>query len=67
MRLRICFCFIILITTFLSCQKNQIVSADLLSKKERAWLDSLGRDLTFAPDPDFPPIGFSMNMEIIQV
>ncbi len=55
MRLSIWLVYFVLITSLLSCQKNEIISSDPLTKEERAWLDSLNRDLLFAPDPTFPP------------
>lgn len=58
MRLRFYLVYIFIISLLFSCQKNEIVKSDLLSEKERAWLDSLNRDLIVAPDPNFPPIEF---------
>lgn len=58
MRLRFCIVCIFLISLLLSCKKRDVNSQDLLSKKERSWLDSLNRDLLVAPDPNFPPIEF---------
>jgi len=55
MKMRIRFALLISLFSLLSCQKNELVSTDLLTKKERFWLDSLNRDLLFAPDPTAPP------------
>lgn len=48
---------IILSTIFISCQNNPF-SSDPLTKKERAWLDSLNRELILAPDPTYPPFEY---------
>lgn len=58
MRLRIWIVLSFIFTALFSCQEDKIITSDLLTKKERDWLDSLNRDLTVAPDPDFAPVGF---------
>ncbi len=56
MRLRIITFLVLLLPYLLGCKKD--ISIDILSKKERAFLDSLNRNLTIAPDPNFPPVEF---------
>lgn len=34
------------------------VGADILSPEERAWIEEHDGKIRFAPDPDFPPMGF---------
>jgi len=56
MRLRSIFLIALLLSAFWGCKKDN--SSNLLSTRERAFLDSLNRDLTFAPDPNFPPFEY---------
>lgn len=56
MRLRIITFLVILLPVLWSCKKEN--PSDLLTVKERNFLDSLKRELTYAPDPEFPPTGY---------
>ena len=58
MRLRVLITFFVLFTSLLSCQKKNHITSDPLTKEERAFLDSLNRELIFAPDPNFPPVEY---------
>ena len=48
--------FVSLLTWF--CNDNTSVTGDILTLKERRWLDSLNRPLILAPDPAFPPMEY---------
>lgn len=58
MRLRRIFLLILLLTSLIGCHPTDINTVDPLTKSERAWLDSLNRELVIAPDPSYPPIEY---------